>query len=89
MSSERPFDRLYLQLRGKAPPDAVARSESDAALLSPGRGFMDGFDWTMQQQVDPSALTTSISMPEGYERAYVLNLAIDMQTAGFPCLLDE
>ncbi len=44
---------------------------------------------SMQQQVDPSALTTSISMPEGYERAYVLNLAIDMQTAGFPCLLDE
>lgn len=42
-----------------------------------------------QQQVDPSALTTSISMPEGYERAYVLNLAIDMQTAGFPCMLDE
>jgi hypothetical protein len=44
---------------------------------------------SMQQQVDPSALTTSISMPEGYERAYVLNLALDLQTAGFPCLLDE
>lgn len=40
-------------------------------------------------QVDPAALTTTISMPLGYERAYVLNLALDMMNFGFPCLLDE
>src|SRR5947199_4825124 len=51
MPSERPFDRLYLQLHGKEPPATVARGESDAALLSPGRGFMETFHYTMQQQV--------------------------------------
>ena len=40
-------------------------------------------------QVDYSALTTSLSLPVGYERAYVLNLALDMMTAGFPCMLGE
>lgn len=50
--------------------------------------------WTLfydstQQQVDPSLLTTTISMPEGYERAYVLNCALEMMAYGFPCLLDE
>ncbi|MCI0458570.1 MAG: hypothetical protein L0Z62_16525 [Gemmataceae bacterium] len=51
MHSERPFDRLYLQLRGKEPPSAVTRAESDAPLFSPGRGFMSGFDLTMQDKV--------------------------------------
>jgi hypothetical protein len=40
-------------------------------------------------QVDYSVLTTALSLPVGYERAYVLNLALDMQSAGFPVLLDE
>jgi hypothetical protein len=40
-------------------------------------------------QVDYTVLTTALSLPVGYERAYVLNLALDMQSAGFPCLLDE
>lgn len=46
------------------------------------------FDST-QDQVDFSSLTQALSMPQGYERAYVLNLALELQAAGFPCLLDE
>lgn len=46
------------------------------------------FDST-QAQVDFSLLTTTLSAPPGYERAYVLNLALELETAGFPCLLDE
>jgi hypothetical protein len=40
-------------------------------------------------QVDGNILTTTITMPPGYERAYVLNLALDMISAGFPCLLND
>jgi len=55
---------------------------------SPLLGYSVFYDST-QQQVDPAALTTSISMPEGYERAYVLNLAIEMVSAGFPSMLSD
>jgi len=40
-------------------------------------------------QVDYTLLTTALSLPVGYERAYVLNLALDMMSAGFPCMLNE
>lgn len=33
-------------------------------------------------------LTDTISLPQGYLRAYVLNLAIELTTIGFPMLLD-
>lgn len=46
------------------------------------------FDSTLDQ-VDATGLTSTISMPVGYELAYVLNLAIEMMTAGFPCLLGQ
>lgn len=46
------------------------------------------FDST-QDQVDFASLTTSLSAPPGYERCYVLNLALEMMGAGFPCMLDE
>ena len=42
-----------------------------------------------QNQVDPSALTQTITMPPGYIRAYVLNTALEMMAYGFPCLLDD
>lgn len=42
-----------------------------------------------QQQVDASGLTYTFSMPEGYERAYYTNLALEMMANGFPCLLDD
>lgn len=44
---------------------------------------------SVQNQVDFSALTTALSMPEGYERAYVFNLALELMNVGFPCLLDD
>jgi hypothetical protein len=40
-------------------------------------------------QVDMSTLTQVLSLPVGYERAYVFNLALDMMSMGFPCMLDE
>ena len=46
------------------------------------------FDSTIDQALF-TALTTDLAMPVGYERAYILNLALEMMVAGFPCLLDE
>lgn len=40
-------------------------------------------------QVTSSLLPTAISMPPGYLRAYILNLALEMVTFGFPCLLGD
>lgn len=36
-----------------------------------------------------AALTTSLSLPTGYERTYVLNLALEMIGQGWPCVLDD
>lgn len=36
---------------GLEPPPRLERGQSDAPLLSPGRGFVSAFDWTMQLQV--------------------------------------
>lgn len=41
------------------------------------------------QQSTFSSLPMSISSPPGYERAYILNLALEMVSAGFPCLLND
>lgn len=41
-----------------------------------------------QQQVDYSSLTTALSLPEGYEQAYVKNLAVKLVSAGFPKMMD-
>ncbi|TFG61845.1 MAG: hypothetical protein E4H28_08340 [Gemmatimonadales bacterium] len=41
------------------------------------------------QQTTFSSMTHSLSAPPGYERAYVLNGALELITAGFPCMLDE
>lgn len=41
------------------------------------------------QQVDFANLMTTLSMPPGYQRAYELNLALEMMGRGWPCVLDE
>lgn len=55
---------------------------------TPLLGYTVFFDST-SDQIDLSALTTSISLPVGYERAYVLNLALELMNVGFPCMLDD
>lgn len=42
-----------------------------------------------QDLVDFASLTSTLSMPAGYERAYVLNLSLELMGVGFPCMLDE
>ncbi len=45
------YTALFESFHGCSPPRLVTLGESAAGLLSPGRGFMGGFDWTMQLQV--------------------------------------
>jgi len=45
------FRELYIRLFGKEPPGSVSVGESQADILTAGRGFMDGFDFTMQLMV--------------------------------------
>jgi DNA repair photolyase len=51
MNLAQAYERTYHQLLGQAPPGDVTYRESDADIFSQGRGFMDGFDLTMQLQV--------------------------------------
>jgi len=46
------------------------------------------YDSTLDQ-VDASTLVTAISMPVGYERLYVMNLALELLNVGFPNMLSE
>jgi hypothetical protein len=41
------------------------------------------------QQTTFSTMTHSLSAPPGYERAYILNAALELVSAGFPCQLDD
>jgi len=41
------------------------------------------------QQSTFSSLPMSISSPPGYERAYILNLALELISVGFPCMLQD
>jgi hypothetical protein len=54
----------------------------------PSASYTLFYTWETNQ-VTFAALTTSLSMPIGYERAFVLNLALEMMSAGFPCLLAD
>jgi hypothetical protein len=45
------------------------------------------YDSTLNQ-VTASTGTTSISMPPGYERCFISNLALELMANGFPCLLN-
>ena len=44
---------------------------------------------SMLQQATYSSLAQTISMPPGYERAYVLNLALEMMNCGFHSMLSR
>src|SRR5262245_5882432 len=46
-----PYHQLYVRLHAAPPPARVQIQESDADILSAARGFMEGFDLTMQTQV--------------------------------------
>ena len=46
------------------------------------------YDSTLNQ-VTASTGTQSISMPPGYERCFISNLALELMANGFPCLLNE
>lgn len=46
------------------------------------------YDSTLSQ-VTASTGSMSISMPPGYERTFVSNLALELMANGFPCLLNE
>jgi len=45
------YDETYNQLFDMLPPDKVHYGESAADIIRPARGFVDGFDLTMQSQV--------------------------------------
>ena len=51
MNRIRTYDQTYLRIQGQPPPQKVTFAESDADIISVGRGFMGGFDNTMQIQV--------------------------------------
>jgi hypothetical protein len=79
-------------ITSQIPSDAFYDPQYPLGVLNifptPLIGYTVFYDST-QQQVDPASLTTSISMPEGYEHAYVLNLALQLISSGFPCMLDD
>lgn len=45
------YSQVYARLHGNAPPSQVQNGISTADILSEARGFMAGFDFTMQLQV--------------------------------------
>ncbi|MUG97771.1 radical SAM protein [Scytonema sp. UIC 10036] len=45
------YEEIYQKLFGILPPKSVTIGESNANIISQGRGFMEGFDLTMQLQV--------------------------------------
>ncbi len=47
----RSYALTYRQMFGAPPPSSLLRGSSAADILSPARGFMGGFDMTMQIQV--------------------------------------
>ena len=51
MVVETPFAKTYGHIFAERPPAVVDRGESKAPIFAAGRGFMDGFDLTMQLQV--------------------------------------
>ena len=51
MLATETYSEIYARLHGAVPPQQVQHGSSNADILSPARGFMAGFDFTMQLQV--------------------------------------
>ncbi len=51
MQQSLTYNTTYQTLHGMTPPASVTWETSTADILSPGRGFMHAFDFTMQVQV--------------------------------------
>lgn len=49
--AKRAYDHIYQQFFAADPPSSVTFGRSNADIISQGRGFVDGFDLTMQLQV--------------------------------------
>lgn len=48
---EQTYEDIYQSIFATLPPTSVTLDESNADIISQGRGFMEGFDLTMQLQV--------------------------------------
>ena len=56
----------YVALFGETPPASVHRGESDANIFSPGRGFMEKFNLTLQIQVGCPGACRFCYVPAGF-----------------------
>lgn len=45
------YNRAYREIKGMERPSRLKAGESRAGIISPSRGFLNGFDYTMQLQV--------------------------------------
>jgi DNA repair photolyase len=59
------YQDTYRQLYGTSPPQGITFGASQADILSEGRGFMGGFDLTMQTQVGCPAGCLFCYVPNG------------------------
>jgi DNA repair photolyase len=59
------YQDTYQQLYGTSPPQGITFGASQADILSKGRGFMGGFDLTMQTQVGCPAGCLFCYIPNG------------------------
>lgn len=63
------YDDIYRELHGGAPPERLIVLQSDADVLSPARGFMAGFDYTLQLQVGCPGGCHFCYVPAGFRLA--------------------
>jgi radical SAM superfamily enzyme YgiQ (UPF0313 family) len=59
------YDETYQQLFHMLPPESIHYGESTADIIRPARGFVDGFDLTMQTQVGCPAGCLFCYVPSG------------------------
>jgi DNA repair photolyase len=63
--SAKTYEETYQQLFNLLPPDSITIGESTADIIRPARGFVDGFDMTMQTQVGCPAGCLFCYVPSG------------------------